>query len=243
MTAGSSKSFLGRVVERHALSESVEEIWLEREDQSPFSFTPGQHVLLTTGDEGEPSAQQSGAFSLAQPPGGAGRFAICLRGRQPGDCASTLATLPTGALVRCEGPHGSLVLEEPVGSDLLLVATGTGIAPFHAMLGQLRRVDVQHTVWLLQGARHRSELLYADDWRDLARSRSSFRYLPVLSQPQPADDWRGPVGRVGDLLDELPRLTARPLRAYLCGWPEMVAGMTKELVRRGLGREAIRREL
>ena len=95
--------------------------------------------------------------------------------------------------------------------SILLLGTGTGLAPFRAMIKQLyfealqgKRDDVQYT--LLQANRTRAELGYHDELCAIEASQAlDFVYVPSVSRPAPQDlsDPGMGKGRANNLLRTL----------------------------------------
>jgi benzoyl-CoA 2,3-dioxygenase component A len=83
-----------------------------------------------------------------------------------GVCSNYLCDLEEGASVRVVGPFGSsFLLPESSSAKLVLVATGTGIAPMRAMLAQ-RRATAMATAaraMLFYGARTPGDMAYLDE--------------------------------------------------------------------------------
>ncbi len=62
-----------------------------------------------------------------------------------------------------------------------------------------------------------------------AREQPNFRYVPVLSEPQPADEWQGRTGFVHRaVIDDLPNLSA--FQVYACGAPAMIDAARRDFV-------------
>ncbi|MCL4402605.1 MAG: FAD-dependent oxidoreductase, partial [Acidobacteria bacterium] len=95
----------------------------------PFTFTPGQFVYLRAEING---AAVKRAYSLASAPGGTS-FELCLNRVCEGVFSPYLFDLEPGAVVPLQGPYGVFGWRKPA-RDSVLVATGTGIAPFRSML-------------------------------------------------------------------------------------------------------------
>ncbi len=127
---------------------------------------------------------------------------------------------------------GSFTVNELQSSTLVMVGTGSGLAPFISMLRQnlSRRSDV-HFI-LLHGARRRYELAYLTEFRALEKACSNFTYVPAISRPQlDPPGWRGATGRLtkffensGALLTQMTGAVLDPAKAdvYLCGNPGMI---------------------
>ena len=127
--------------------------------------------------------------------------------------------------------------EVPEGSDLVLVATGTGLAPYMSMLrGELGCHPTAHTSVIL-GARHSWDLGYRGELIAMQKFCSTFHYVPVVSRP--TDEivpWSGSTGYVQDIWqgDVLTKLMGRrpdpsSTHVLLCGNPAMIETMMEIL--------------
>jgi ferredoxin--NADP+ reductase len=127
--------------------------------------------------------------------------------------------------------------EVPEGNHLVLVGTGTGLAPYMSMLrGELGCREGRHTTVLL-GARHSWDLGYRGELITMQRFCPTFHYLPIVSRPgDEIVEWKGETGYVQDLWDrglveralgEKP--TPENTHVLLCGNPAMIEGMIRRL--------------
>jgi len=114
-------------------------------------------------------------------------------------------------------PVGVFTIKDTVGEGdsrwRLLVAAGTGLAPFVSMIrsAHLRDpgADLSRTV-LLHGASYPADLCYREELESYVRQHG-LHYFRTVSRPREAPDWTGDTGRVEDYF--LPdRLTELELR-------------------------------
>lgn len=77
-------------------------------------------------------------------------------------------------------------------------------------------------ITLLHGARRPHDLYYVDLFRRLAEAHANFRYVPVLSQAEDADNWAGERGYVHEAAARLFEGRFAGHQAYLCGPPAMI---------------------
>jgi CDP-4-dehydro-6-deoxyglucose reductase len=157
------------------------------------------------------------AYSIASPPDG-NRFELCLNRVRDGHLSPYLFTLNPGDTVEMRGPYGTFILRDPP-NDSVLVANGTGIAPFRAMLPARLARDAAHRITLLFGVRHEHDLLYRAEFEALERRHLNFRFWPTLTRPEAG--WTGRKGRVQQHLTEVVGCQ-RDLDVYICGLREMV---------------------
>ena len=142
---------------------------------------------------------------------------------------------------------GAFTLERSSGNrDLLLVATGSAVAPYLSMLRSDAPHGTEQQYVVLHVAAVSWDLAFRAPLEELARLSPNFTYIPAITQPDLDVHWKGLVGTAEELLaggeieDEL-GLPVDPERfdAYLSGSPEMIDSVTSELEKRGytLGQE------
>jgi NAD(P)H-flavin reductase len=167
------------------------------------------------------------------------RFELCLNLVEGGAFTPHLFGLAPGTVLQMPPPLGTFTLPTPgSGRDALLIATGTGIAPFRSMLKTYLGAD-SRAFTLLFGARYESHLLYRQEFEEMARMHSRFRFWPTLTQP--GVDWAGRRGRVQTHLEEA--LGARrDVDVLLCGLRPMVDDLRRILKEMGFDRKQIRYE-
>jgi ferredoxin-NADP reductase len=199
-----------------------------------LEFVPGQFVSLS---DAVASRNITRAYSIASAPGNSNRFELCLNRVDGGAFSPHLFELSAGDAVNMQPPLGTFTLRQPL-RDSLLVATGTGIAPFRSML---KAVLQEHSpaFTLLFGVRYESHLLYRQEFEALARQYPQFRFWPTLTQP--GADWAGRTGRVQAHLSEAIG-GRRDVDIYLCGLEPMVDDVRQILKGMGFDRKQIRYE-
>jgi ferredoxin-NADP reductase len=196
-------------------------------------FEPGQFMSLTANIGG---AEVTRAYSIASAPAPATRsFALCANHVPDGRFTPYLFSLAPGAEVDFKGPYGAFVARRPP-ADSILVATGTGIAPFRSMLPALPENHPDRQFTLVFGVRHLEGLLYDEELRALAARLPNFDYRPTLTRP--TADWKGRTGRVQSHVLEVLG-DRRDMDVYICGLREMVDELRTQLKAGGLDRKRI----
>ncbi|MEB3223939.1 MAG: FAD-binding oxidoreductase [Candidatus Sericytochromatia bacterium] len=145
-----------------------------------------------------------------------------------GVCSNHLNDAQPGDKVRVCGPFGRhfMMPAEPVG-PLLLIATGTGIAPFRGFLRQRARTGPATPAILVFGVRTTADLLYADELRGLLTGPEDQLLLAISREQTNAAGGRMYVGdRLVELGDTLaPLLREQRLHVYQCGLKGMETGV------------------
>jgi ferredoxin-NADP reductase len=233
------KTFDARLVRSVPLSEFTKHLELEVKGVDHFGFVPGQWLSVKANTpDGE---EMTRAYSIASPPSENGHVAFCLNRVNEGFMSNHLCSLNEGDEVKFQGPFGNFTLHPPM-RDTLLIATGTGIAPFRSMLHWLLAEEVRHEgrqLWLLFGARAEQDLYYREEFEQLAAKHTNFHFLPTLSRA-PAD-WKGLRGYVQAHVPELVGSRA-DMHAYICGLAKMVKANRDLLKNLGWDRTSIRYE-
>jgi ferredoxin--NADP+ reductase len=126
-------------------------------------------------------------------------------------------------------------------ANVVLTATGTGLAPYVSMLSTDLRFGSQRRVAILHGVRHSWDLGYRSILTTMQHLRSNVVYVPVISRPtEEPVPWPGATGHVQDVwkgptLAELwdARPTPKDTHVFLCGSPHMIDDMAALLAKEG----------
>jgi ferredoxin-NADP reductase len=217
-----------RLLESREIAPEIRHFQFELPEVEQFLFIPGQWLSCEEAVNGDLITR---AYSIASPPNG-NRFDLCLNRVRDGHLSPYLFSRHPGDTVEMRGPFGTFVWREPP-QDSVLVATGTGIAPFRAMLPVRLAKDSSRHITLLFGVRHEHSLLYRGEFEALAREHPNFRFWPTLTRPD--SSWTGRTGRVQQHLAEATG-SRRDLDVYICGLREMVDGVRAQLKSSGFER-------
>jgi ferredoxin-NADP reductase len=221
-----------RLIESFEISPSVRHFVFEALDLEKLDFIPGQFVSFTGAVEGKEITR---AYSIASaPPESGSRFELCLNLVPDGAFSPRLFEMRPGDTIEMRTPLGLFVQRHP-DRDSILIATGTGIAPFRSILqAHLSRSSPAFT--LLFGVRHENGVLYRTEFEETARCFPHFRFWPTLTRPGP--DWTGRTGRVQAHLTEAVG-DRRDMDIFVCGLKPMVDDVRSILKQAGFDRKQI----
>jgi ferredoxin-NADP reductase len=223
------------LVARDLLSPTVARL-VVRPDDGVAPFVAGQYLAL--GVRVDDRIVQR-PYSTASDPAHADAHEFLVRHVPDGALTPRLWALPVGSRVRLGPPKGAFTLATGDQRAHLFVATGTGIAPFLAMLRTLARRPHPPRTILVHGAARTEDLVCGDDIAALAAGGLPMTYVPTVSRPDdPANrGWQGRTGRAEAILAsvlESAELVPGAMSAYLCGNPGMVAAAEIALLAHGL---------
>lgn len=185
----------------------------------PVNFLPGQYVNIEV-----PGSGQKRSYSFASAPGAA--EAEFLVRHIPGGLMTTFLTgaAAPGQAVAFTGPAGSFYLR-PVLRPVLMLAGGTGLAPFLSMLERLAADGAPHPVHLIYGVTHDADLVETARLDALAVRLPGFTWTGCVADTDSAHPRKG---FVTDHMDPA-HLHGGAVDVYLCGPPPMVDAVRAHL--------------
>ncbi len=255
------------LLERVDFNPELAEFRVRFDDGTVPEFEPGQFAtlgLLAPPEEQPPEAE----FPAEQPADGAATPPKRKRGPKLIRRAYSIATAPglnvwTGFyIVRVEGGAltpklwelkpgdrlfmgtkitGHFTLDGvPEGKDLIMLGTGTGLAPYRAMYQKFNNTGRWRNFILFDGCRLSQDLGYKAELEALAAKDPTFKYLPTVTREPEGSGYTGLHGRVTDHLkpEAFKRLTGFDLtpdhcHVFLCGNPQMIDQCEEMLTARG----------
>jgi ferredoxin-NADP reductase len=235
-----------RLVDSRMLAPAVRHLVFERVDGQPLAFQPGQFLQVHFHyDDGTATKRSYSVATIGDGHSPVQRIEIAVSYVEGGAATKLLGELPLGGVIDASGPYGRFCLQETDSHPrYLLLATGTGVTPYRAMLPQIEKLLAKgdREVVLLYGARSEAELLYGEEFEAFAQTHPGFIFHGCLSRearatPRPTDR----SGHVQHVLAELGPHAERDI-AYLCGNPNMVDAAFTVLKEFGLPVPQIRRE-
>jgi CDP-4-dehydro-6-deoxyglucose reductase len=192
-------------------------------------FAPGQFidVLLPDG--------KTRSYSIANAPRAEGVIDLELHIRHiPGGLFTdrVFSTSMEGSILQFYGPLGSFYLREKSDTPIILVASGTGLAPIKAIVEYAQQRNLNRPMKLYWGCRKRGDLYIDEIVQGWKEALPNFDYVPVLSDASPEDRWQGRTGLVHQaVMDDIPDLAN--FQVYACGAPVMVDAARRDFVQSG----------
>ncbi|MBV2134231.1 ring-hydroxylating dioxygenase ferredoxin reductase family protein [Pseudomonas sp. MAP12] len=217
-------SFRAAIREVKALSDSTIRLAVEGDELGKLAFLPGQYVNLQV-----PGSEQSRAYSFSSMPED-GKVSFLIRNVPGGLMSGYLTQLAkVGDVMTMTGPLGSFYLRD-VRRPLLLLAGGTGLAPFLAMLEKLAASGSEQPVHLIYGVTNDFDLVEMDKLAEFAQRLPNFTWSACVANPDSQYPHKGYVTQhiaAGQLNDG-------DVDIYLCGPPPMVEAVNQDLRQRGI---------
>jgi CDP-4-dehydro-6-deoxyglucose reductase len=213
--------------------------FIELPETPSFDFKPGQFVTIDLPIH-EQRNKRWRSYSIASTPDGTNLIELVIVLVEGGAGTNYFFNeVKEGTELTLRGPSGVFVLPEALDKDMLMICTGTGIAPFRSMLYYIHNHQIPHkNLHLIFGTRKQEDLLYAEEMRELQKVMPGFTYHPTLSR----EEWDGYKGYVHQIYESL-CCENQPANFMLCGWRNMIDEAKAKILEMGYDKKDIHLEL
>ncbi|RTL56840.1 MAG: 2Fe-2S iron-sulfur cluster binding domain-containing protein [Rhodocyclaceae bacterium] len=201
------------VVSIKPVSETTFTVTLEGEAVTDLEFLPGQYAALQV-----PGTTETRAYSFSSMVED-GRVEFLIRNVPGGLMSSYLShRSKVGDSISMKGPIGSFYLRD-IKRPVLMLAGGTGLAPFLAMLATIEEKGSAHPIHLVYGVTSESDLVMLDRLDEHKQKIPDFTYTACVADKTSNYPIRGYV------TDHIPvaSVNGGDVDIYLCGPPAMVS--------------------
>ncbi len=206
--------------------------------ESPLEYRPGQFITLLRPDG------LARAYSLASVPSLDGELELLLHVRHFPDGAMSgwLAGAQAGAQMSLRGPFGEcFYVAGQEAAPLLLVGTGTGLAPLYGIARDALRAGHRGPITLLHGARRAQDLYLRQEVAALVAEHPNLEVVASALEVAEGAEAEGVDRRAIDAiaLERAQSCAMKDLRVFLCGAPELVVGLRRRLFIAGVSMRSI----
>ncbi len=217
------------IADKEMLNQDVLCLKLKYEDE--FAFQAGQFINLIREDG------LARSYSIASLPSD-GYLALHIRLIANGQMSGWLSSqAKIGEKLYIQGPKGDcFYLNNNKQQPLLMVGTGTGLAPLYGILQDALKQGHDGEIHLFHGALKHEGIYLKDELYFLSKQYSHFYYHPSVLQGE--TDNIVEVGAINQLVfKHIPKL--KGWRAFLCGHPELVNSLKKQVFLAGVSSKDI----
>ncbi|NOQ17205.1 MAG: 2Fe-2S iron-sulfur cluster binding domain-containing protein [Methyloprofundus sp.] len=206
----------GKVVENSMLNRNT--LLLKLQCQDIQEYFAGQFVNLQRADG------LTRSYSIANTPQESGILEFHIRELADGQFSSWLHNdIKVGDAIAVSEPQGHcFYIPERADEDLVLVGTGTGLAPLVGILHDALEKGHTGPISLFHGASVLEDLYRVKEMRELAEKHANFSYFPCISGDIVPE---GFISGRADVVAKENHSEWKKVRLFLCGHPEMVSSM------------------
>jgi ferredoxin-NADP reductase len=196
-----------------------------------LGFHAGQYAQLFIPHEG---GVRRRAYSIASSPWHSDYFELCVTLVDGGISSTYLHNMKVGDKIQGMVPLGHFLIKDE-SRDFVFIATGSGVAPFRAMIHDMAHRNLPRDLYLIYGHRYEPDIIYRQEWEDLAKRYSRFHPLFTLSRDT---NWKGERGYVQEkIAGFVPNLKEKAY--YICGLNNMITAVNDRLLSLGVPKEQI----
>jgi ferredoxin-NADP reductase len=224
-----------------SLTPNTRQFTLKIEDVDHFSFIPGQFITLDL-PVSEKRLDRWRSYSIASSPSDTNTIELCIVKSENGLGTKYLfEACNIGTVLKFKGPDGSFILPQELNQELIMLCTGTGIAPFRSMIDYVDQNNINfNKLHLVFGTRYASGLLYWEQWQNLAQKHPNFFFDFALSREQSQAFHHGYIHDI--YLNKYSNVSDNRI-FYICGWSGMVDQAVENIINMGYNRSQIKFEL
>lgn len=230
-------------------SPTTKRFWVQVNTEEALDFKAGQFVTMDLPIH-EKRLKRWRSYSIANAPDGTNELEFCIVYLEGGAGTTYFfEEVQVGTPIRFKGPSGTFCLPEQVEKDLVLICTGTGVAPFRSMIWDIYNQKKQYkNIHLIFGTRLENGILYRSEFEQLMEEMPNFKYSVALSRETALKDkafkFELQKGYVHPIYLEQYREVRPDIDFYLCGWSNMIDdAVANLLVKLGYDKSQIHYEL
>ena len=211
-----------RVAKLERVADDVIIVSLKLPANERLQFLAGQYIDILLRDGSRRS------FSLGNAPHDEELLQLHIRQVAGGSFTGHVFTqMKERDILRFEGPLGSFFLREESDKPIVLVASGTGFAPIKSLVEDALHKGVKRPMVIYWGGRRPKDLYMHALVQQWADTHAHIKYVPVISDAMPEDNWAGRSGFVHRaVMQDFPDLSGH--QVYACGVPIMVDSAKKD---------------
>jgi CDP-4-dehydro-6-deoxyglucose reductase, E3 len=205
-----------RVQKMGRLADDVMILYLKLPANERLQFLAGQYIEFLLKDGSRRS------FSMGNAPHDDELIQLHVRRVAGGEFTDhVFGKMKERDILRFEGPLGTFFLREESVKPIVFVASGTGFAPIKSIIEHAFHKGVTRPMVLYWGGRRPRDLYMNELPLRWAAEHPGLRYIPVISEPLPEDQWSGRSGFVHRaVMEDFADLSGH--QVYACGVPVMV---------------------
>lgn len=201
------------------------------ESESPFEYQAGQFLTcdLPIGDK---RAQRWRSYSIANWNPGQQEIEFCISYKEGGPASEYFfKRIELGDVFKCKGPEGTFILPEQTQQNLILICTGTGLAPFRAMIQKIIAQKITFdSIHLIYGTRTLEDIIYKSELVKWPRDVVNFNTHICLSRENKQAEFNstsiflhtGYVHNVYKTMLQNQTIDSTKSIFLVCGWSAMI---------------------
>lgn len=197
-----------------------------------MSFKAGQYIALMI-----PKENKRRLYSICSNPNIYHGFELLIDLDGNGIGRDYLRSLNFGDEINFFGPLGLFTIDKAKeNEEIILIGTGSGIAPLRSMLlDLLQNKQTKQKIRLFWGMRYENNLFWLNELKELEKNYDNFSFQITISQP--TKKWTLSRGRVDNFI--LANNFTQNSRFFICGNPNMIENVKQLLLEKNVNADKI----
>lgn len=218
------------VIKKEQVTEKVFFVTFRLVTPPAIDFRAGQNMMLMV----SPGINRT--MSIASPPSQKNEVLMIHDVSPMGPGSQWTLGLKVGDSATIVAPTGGSLSFIPSSKKKVMIATGTGVAPFHSMMLDKPNLSMV----LYWGLRYETDVYWKEEFDRISSFHPNFTWHQVLSKP--SDSWRGLRGHVTEHVLEREKNMPES-EFYLCGNKAMIEEVRTKFLEQNVPKEQIKTEL
>lgn len=199
-------------------------------------FKPGQFFMVGFAAKKGCEKMPKRAYSASSSPSRKGILEFTVKEKPDGYVSRLLCSAKCNQAFIVDGPWGEFAFDEAKMAEIVMVAAGSGIAPFRAMCQYIADKGLKTKATLIYSARAFDDIIFREELSELGKKIRGMELLVTLSREQ-RKGFR--TGRIDEAL--IKEIAAKsPLAHYfICGPVQMANDIEAMLLKSGIAKGKI----
>jgi ferredoxin-NADP reductase len=161
------------------------------------------------------------SYSIANCPDGTNILEFCIVRSEDGLGTKYLfEEISVGSELKFKGPDGTFVLPADLNDEIIMLCTGTGVAPFRSMIQYIESNNIPFgKIHLIFGTRTYQDILYREEFEKIQNQNPAFQYSVALSRENKKGFHHGYIHDI--YMNEYKDIKS-DRKFYICGWSKMI---------------------
>lgn len=229
------KWYDAELIGQKAETPTTRRYWFKLKSDTPVEYDAGQFFVfdLPTGDKRKDRWR---SYSIGNAFDGSNLIELCISYLKNGLASEYFfETINKGDILKCKGPEGGFVLNDRITHPLVMICTGTGIAPFRAMIQKMEKQSLHYPeVHLIFGTRKAKDILYFEDIQDWCNYIPGFKATICLSRektlPSNHKNLEFRSGYIHQAYLKEHSLDKLKSHFMICGWTKIIDEVVSNLI-------------
>lgn len=208
-------------------TKGTNRFWFKILHDSPLEYESGQFFTFDL-PTGEKRLDRWRSYTISNAFDGSNIIELCISYKKNGLASEYFFNeINKGDKIKFKGPEGTFILPESKDNSLILLATGTGIAPFRAMLQTVDKQKLSYkTIHLIFGTRKAKDILYLEELEDFGHFINNMKIDICLSRetklPSSTKEIQYHTGYIHPIYQAFDKKKINESTFMICGWTNMI---------------------